>query len=86
MVVRSLWFAVPGIGQTGDSRAVDRGQSSRLWLRFDRKKTSASRLIADLSAQAAIRGLSVQEANLEDVIRHVYGESHPPHADARTYG
>jgi ABC-2 type transport system ATP-binding protein len=53
----------------------DRG---RLWLRFDRKRTSASRLIADVSAQVTIRDLSVQEPNLEDVIRHVYGDNSQP--------
>ena len=63
-----------------------RREHGRHWLRFDRKKTSASRLIADVSAQIAIRDLSVQEPNLEDVIRHVYGESKPHNADARTHG
>jgi ABC-2 type transport system ATP-binding protein len=50
-------------------------EDNRLWLRFDPEDISASALIADLSHRLPIRDLSVQEPDIEDVMKRVYAES-----------
>ena len=42
-------------------------------IRFTRSQVSASALIAELSARYRVRDVSVQEPDIEDVIRTVYG-------------
>ena len=42
-------------------------------IRFARSQVSASALISELSARYSVRDVSVQEPDIEDVIRTVYG-------------
>ena len=42
-------------------------------IRFSRSQVSASALVAELSARYRVRDVSVQEPDIEDVIRTVYG-------------
>ena len=42
-------------------------------IRFARSQVSASALISELSARYPVRDVSVQEPDIEDVIRTVYG-------------
>jgi len=44
----------------------------KVWFRFDKKRITAAQLIADLIKLYSIKDLSVQEPNIEDVIRDVY--------------
>ncbi len=48
-------------------------RNSVVRIRFARSQVSASALIADLSARYRVRDVSVQEPDIEDVIRTVYG-------------
>ncbi|MEM9135031.1 MAG: ATP-binding cassette domain-containing protein [Actinomycetota bacterium] len=59
----------------------------RQWLRFDRRHTTAAELVAAVTAQHPVRDLSIEEPDIEDLIRRVYqstdGESRPTSADQR---
>lgn len=49
-----------------------RREGSCVWLRFDGYRLTASALIHRLSRDYAVRDLTVQEPELEEVIRRVY--------------
>ncbi|MDF2539860.1 MAG: ATP-binding cassette protein [Herbinix sp.] len=51
---------------------VMKKENTRVWLRFEKNKTSAAKLISDLSLRYQIRDLSVEETKIEDVVRQVY--------------
>ncbi|MFP5326136.1 MAG: ATP-binding cassette domain-containing protein [Acidimicrobiia bacterium] len=44
----------------------------RQWLRFARAETSAARLVAEVAACARIRDITVEEPDIEDVVRRIY--------------
>ena len=46
----------------------------RQWLAFRREDTTAAALLAAVAERAAVRDLSVLEPDIEDVVRHIYGE------------
>lgn len=44
----------------------------KVWFRFEKERITAAELIADLSKSYPVKDLSLQEPNIEDVIREVY--------------
>lgn len=56
-----------------DARVI-RVDGSRQWIAFDRERTNAARLAAEVAAQAALRDLTVEEPDIEDVVRRIYAE------------
>jgi ABC-2 type transport system ATP-binding protein len=44
----------------------------RQWIAFDGDRTSAARLVAEVSAQAPLRDLTVEEPEIEEVVRQIY--------------
>ena len=53
---------------------VTRVDGSRQWIAFDRERTNAARLAAEVAAQAPLRDLTVEEPDIEDVVRRIYAE------------
>ncbi|MEM7325942.1 MAG: ATP-binding cassette domain-containing protein [Actinomycetota bacterium] len=51
---------------------VDR-DGPRQWIRFDRRETTAAALIAEVTAAHPVRDLTIEEPDIEDLIRRVYG-------------
>ena len=47
-------------------------EGARVWLEFEKDAITAAELIADISKQYSIRDLSLEEADIEDIIRSVY--------------
>jgi len=54
-----------------DARVI-RTEGLRQWIAFERDRTSAARLVAEVAAQAALRDLTVEEPEIEDVVRRIY--------------
>lgn len=51
---------------------VTKQEGRRLWLQFDRTRFSAPEIIRRVSGRISIRELSVQEPNIEELVKHVY--------------
>lgn len=51
---------------------VVRVDGPRQWLRFDRRVTTAASVIAAVTATAAVRDLSIEEPDIEDLIHRLY--------------
>jgi ABC-2 type transport system ATP-binding protein len=51
---------------------IVRREGPRAWLRFDRSATTAAALIADVAAHYRIRDLTVEEPDIEAVVREIY--------------
>jgi ABC-2 type transport system ATP-binding protein len=49
-----------------------RREGPRVWLRFDREATTAAALIADVAARYRIRDLTVEEPEIEAIVRGIY--------------
>jgi ABC-2 type transport system ATP-binding protein len=62
--------ATPGI-QLANAELVRR-EGPRFWLRFDREATTAAALIADVAARYRIRDLTVEEPEIEGIVRGIY--------------
>jgi ABC-2 type transport system ATP-binding protein len=65
-----------GIGEIASERAevIERnGQQARL--RFDRRRVSASELIIELAGKYAVRDMSVEEPEIEAIVRDIYERS-----------
>jgi ABC-2 type transport system ATP-binding protein len=54
---------------------VVRSEGRRHWVRFDRGEVSASELIAQLASRYIIRDLTVEEPEIESVVRNIYTRS-----------
>ena len=52
-----------------------RVEGARQWLAFRRDETSAARLAAAVAEQAPLVDLAVEEPDIEDVVRRIYGDS-----------
>ena len=52
---------------------VIRIDGSRQWVAFDGDRTTAAQLVGLISAQAAVRDLTVEEPAIEEVVRQIYG-------------
>jgi ABC-2 type transport system ATP-binding protein len=62
----------PGPPLQVDGAEVTRVDGPRQWLRFHRDGHTAASLLAQVSAQAAVRDITVEEPAIDDVIRHIY--------------
>ncbi len=62
---------------------VTRVDGPRQWIAFDRERTNAARLAAEVAAQAALRDLTVEEPDIEDVVRRIYAERQAGAGDDR---
>ncbi len=51
-----------------------RADGLRRWLRFRRAEVTAAELIAALSARYRIRDLTIEEPDIEEIVRHIYQE------------
>jgi ABC-2 type transport system ATP-binding protein len=51
---------------------VERVEGPRQWLRFRRDEVSAARLTADVAARARLVDLSIEETDIEEVVRRIY--------------
>ena len=49
-------------------------EGPRQWIAFDGERLSAAQLTAAAAAQAPLRDLTVQEPEIEDVVRRIYQE------------
>jgi ABC-2 type transport system ATP-binding protein len=52
---------------------VTRIDGPRQWIRFDRRQTTAAAVIAEITALAPVRDLTIEEPEIEDLIRQIYG-------------
>jgi ABC-2 type transport system ATP-binding protein len=62
----------PGPPLSLDGVEVVRVDGPRQWLRFHRDSHTASGLLAQVSALAAVRDITVEEPAIEDVVRRIY--------------
>jgi ABC-2 type transport system ATP-binding protein len=51
---------------------VVRREGPRVWLRFDREATTAAQLIAEVAERYHIRDLTVEEPEIEGIVRGIY--------------
>jgi ABC-2 type transport system ATP-binding protein len=49
-----------------------RREGPRVWLTFDRETTTAAELIGAVAARCPVRDLTVEEPEIEDVVRTIY--------------
>jgi len=61
----------PALGVEGAT--VTRVEGPRQWLRFARDDVTAADLLARVTAQAEVRDLSVEEPDIEAIVRRIYG-------------
>lgn len=54
------------------SAEVVRREGPRAWLRFDRQAITAAALIADVAARYPVRDLTVEEPEIEAIVRGIY--------------
>ncbi len=62
----------PGPSLTVTGATVTRVDGPRQWLRFDRDEVTASELLGRVTAQAEVRDLSVEEPDIESIVREIY--------------
>jgi ABC-2 type transport system ATP-binding protein len=55
-----------------DGGEVIRSEGPRQWIAFDGERTSAAALIASVTALAAVRDLTLEEPEIEAVVRDIY--------------
>ncbi len=70
-LVVDLEEALPPLEIAGAT--VERVDGPRQWLRFRRENVSAAALIAAVAATAPVRDLAIQDPDIEDVVRRIYG-------------
>ena len=54
---------------------VTRIEGRRQWLTFDRRATTAAAVVAGIAAATALEDLSVEEPDIEDLVREVYANA-----------
>lgn len=62
----------PGPPLSVDGAEVTRVEGPRQWLRFRRDDVTASDLLARVTAQAEVRDLTVEEPDIESIVRAIY--------------
>jgi len=65
-------LAAPGEPLRVDGASVTRVEGPRQWLRFRRDEVSASELLQRVTAQVEVRDLSVEEPDIESIVREIY--------------
>jgi ABC-2 type transport system ATP-binding protein len=56
---------------------VERVEGRRQWLSFDRGETTAAAVVAGIASSTALEDLSVEEPDIEDLVREVYARVPP---------
>ena len=69
-VVVDLDEAMPPLAVPGTT--VTRTDGPRQWLRFRRSETTAAQVIAAVAASARLRDLTVEEPDIEEIVRGIY--------------
>jgi ABC-2 type transport system ATP-binding protein len=62
----------PGDPLEVEGAQVTRVDGPRQWLRFDRDEVTASELLTRVMAKADVRDLSVEEPDIESIVREIY--------------
>jgi ABC-2 type transport system ATP-binding protein len=65
----------PGPALEIHGATVTRVDGPRQWLRFRRHGHTASSLLAQVSAQAPVRDITVEEPAIDDIVRRIYSSS-----------
>jgi ABC-2 type transport system ATP-binding protein len=78
MLVVDLEEPAPPIDVPG--ARVERVDGPRQWLRFRRSETTAAELIAAVAARVRLRDLTIEEPEIEDIVRRIYGGADPGRA------
>jgi ABC-2 type transport system ATP-binding protein len=65
----------PGPPLRVDGAEVARVDGPRQWLRFRRDGHTAASLLAQVTAQAPVRDITVEEPAIDDIVRHIYSAS-----------
>jgi len=63
------------IGLPGSEHLGSEGSGMRQRLAFDAEKTTAATLLAEVSKRCEVRDLSIDEPDIEDVVRRIYGST-----------
>ena len=66
-------LAEPGPALEVEGARVTRVEGPRQWLRFRRADVSASDLLGRVTALAEVRDLSIEEPDIESIVREIYG-------------
>ena len=66
-------LAEPGPPLAVEGARVTRIEGPRQWLRFRRDEVSASELLGRVTARAEVRDLSIEEPDIESIVREIYG-------------
>jgi ABC-2 type transport system ATP-binding protein len=59
-----------------DGALVTRVEGPRQWLRFQRDDHTASSLLAQVTARAAVRDVTIEEPAIDDIVRRIYAQEH----------
>jgi len=60
-------------GDISHSKAkITKKEGARVWFEFEKETITAAELIADISKTFSVRDLSLEEADIEDIIRTIY--------------
>jgi ABC-2 type transport system ATP-binding protein len=51
---------------------LERREGARLWLSFRREELSAPELIARVTGRYAVRDLTLEEPDIEEIVRRIY--------------
>jgi ABC-2 type transport system ATP-binding protein len=65
----------PGPALSIDGASVVKVDGPRQWLRFHRDAHTASSLLAQVTARAPVRDITVEEPAIDDIIRRIYSSS-----------
>ena len=65
-------LAEPGPPLQVAGAEVTRVEGPRQWLRFRRDDVSASELLSRVTSQVDVRDLSVEEPDIESIVREIY--------------
>lgn len=57
---------------------VQRVDGPRQWLRFRRSDTTAAQLVAAVAAQGGLADLSIEEPDIEEIVRQIYTDGELP--------
>ncbi|WP_063060740.1 ABC transporter ATP-binding protein [Nocardia sienata] len=73
VLVVDLTAPAPGLdGLTGAELISVEAEGMRQRLAFDPEATTAARLLTEVSARAEVRDLSIEEPDIEDIVRRLY--------------
>ena len=59
---------------------VERVDGPRQWLRFHRSETTAAELISAVAARVRLRDLTIEEPEIEEIVRRIYSGADPGRA------